>query len=65
MRFVFTLFHRWIGLTIATFIVFSGLTGAIISWDHELDDLINPHLLESDAKGELIPPLEMVSDSAP
>lgn len=38
-----TLLHRWAGLAIAAFIFFSGVTGAVISWDHELDDLINPH----------------------
>lgn len=60
MRLVLGILHRWIGLAIAAFIVFSGLTGAVISWDHELDELINPHLLKSETAGERIPPLEIV-----
>ncbi len=51
MRVVFTLLHRWIGLTIATFLIFSGLTGAVISWDHELDEVLNPHLTHAATEG--------------
>lgn len=47
MRSVFTLLHRYVGLLIAVFLIFSGLTGAIISWDHELDDWLNPHLMQA------------------
>lgn len=53
MRAVLTLLHRYFGLTIAAFLVITGLTGAIISWDHELDEWLNPHLLEAKSKGEL------------
>jgi uncharacterized iron-regulated membrane protein len=60
MRLVFTILHRWIGLTIAAFIVMSGLTGAVISWDHEIDELLNPHLTKSDTPGQRIPVLELV-----
>jgi uncharacterized iron-regulated membrane protein len=60
MRAVFTLLHRWAGLTIAAFLFVSGVTGAVISWDHELDDLINPHLLKTSSSGPRIPPLEMI-----
>jgi uncharacterized iron-regulated membrane protein len=42
MRFAFTLAHRWLGLAIATFLFVSGLTGAVISWDRELDRVLNP-----------------------
>lgn len=42
--------HRWAGLCIAAFLVVAGLTGAVISWDHELDGILNPHLIE--ASGE-------------
>lgn len=37
--------HRWVGLCIAGFLIMAGLTGAVISWDHEIDDLLNAHLL--------------------
>lgn len=36
---------------IAGFLFVSGLTGAVISWDHELDDLLNPHLMEAKSSG--------------
>lgn len=60
LRATVTLLHRWAGLAIAAFIFFSGVTGAIISWDHELDDFINPHLVKTASTGERIPPLEMI-----
>lgn len=45
MRNLATLLHRWVGLAIAGFLFVTGLTGAVISWDHELDNLLNPHLM--------------------
>lgn len=60
MRLVFTLFHRWVGLVIAGFLFVSGLTGAVISWDHELDDLLNPHLMEAKSSGPMLPVLDIV-----
>ena len=51
MRIFFTLVHRYAGLLIAAFLFFSGVTGAVISWDHELDDLLNPHLMRATASG--------------
>ncbi|MFN4281247.1 MAG: PepSY-associated TM helix domain-containing protein [Alphaproteobacteria bacterium] len=57
MRGLFTLIHRWVGLMIAAFLLVSGLTGAVISWDHELDDLINPHLTHVEERGAPLPPL--------
>ena len=51
MRTFATLLHRYAGLLIAAFLFVSGVTGAIISWDHELDDLLNPHLMEAQASG--------------
>lgn len=46
MRHVFLLLHRYVGLSLAAFLLVTGLTGAVISWDHELDDWLNPHLHE-------------------
>ncbi len=51
--------HRWAGLTIAAFLFVSGITGAVISWDHELDDLLNPHLVEVSSRGKAISSLEL------
>jgi uncharacterized iron-regulated membrane protein len=47
MRAVFLLLHRYIGLVLAAFLLVTGLTGAIISWDHELDEWLNPHLIHA------------------
>ncbi|BFM19838.1 PepSY-associated TM helix domain-containing protein [Gilvimarinus japonicus] len=54
MRSLMLHLHRYMGLTIAAFLVVSGLTGAIISWDHELDEWLNPHLNEVHTKGEAL-----------
>ncbi|PHV36249.1 peptidase [Janthinobacterium sp. BJB304] len=39
--------HRWFGLAVALFLFISGLTGAVISWDHELDAWLNPQLFHA------------------
>lgn len=59
MRAAFTFLHRWVGLAIAGFLFVSGLTGAVISWDHELDDLLNPHLMEATSAGPSLPALDL------
>lgn len=60
MRAFWVLIHRWFGLLMAGFLFLTGLTGAIISWDHELDDLLNPHLMEAPATGSARPSLEFI-----
>lgn len=47
MRHAFVLVHRWAGLFTAVFLFIAGLTGAVISWDHELDEWLNPHLFDA------------------
>jgi uncharacterized iron-regulated membrane protein len=59
MRSLFVPLHRWAGLLIAGFLFLSGITGAIISWDHELDDWLNPHLMEGSSTGSRQPVLEL------
>jgi uncharacterized iron-regulated membrane protein len=51
------LMHRWTGLFLAVFLFISGLTGAIISWDHELDEWLNPQLFEARGEGVSVSPL--------
>lgn len=51
MRHVWVLVHRYAGLLIAGFLFLSGVTGAVISWDHELDEWLNPHLTHAPATG--------------
>lgn len=59
MRSFATLLHRWAGLATAAFLFITGLTGAIISWDHELDELLNPHLTQVSSQGPALDPLEL------
>src|SRR5687767_197597 len=58
-RQLWVLIHRWVGLSIAAFLIISGITGAIISWDHELDDLLNSHLTYVDSRGPQLSALEL------
>ena len=60
MRAILVVLHRWFGLFIAGFLIIAGLTGALISWDHELDEWLNPHLFESQSEGQPLPMLELV-----
>ncbi|PSJ18784.1 PepSY-associated TM helix domain-containing protein [Nitrosomonas supralitoralis] len=55
-RQILTLLHRWTGLFLAVFLFISGLTGAIISWDHELDEWLNPQLFDRQSEGDSLPP---------
>lgn len=57
MRPLFVLLHRYVGLLMVPFLFVTGLTGAIISWDHELDDLLNPHLMHAPGDGRGLPAL--------
>lgn len=34
--------HRWFGIGMASFLFLSGLTGAVIAWNRELDAALNP-----------------------
>ncbi|NGM85895.1 PepSY domain-containing protein [Parapusillimonas sp. SGNA-6] len=61
MRLAATLIHRWAGLAIALFLVVSGLTGAVISWDHEIDEWLNSDLYTVDSQGEFRSPIELAA----
>lgn len=60
-RHILTVLHRWAGLSLTVFLFIAGFTGAIISWDHELDEWLNPQLFERQSQGETLPPL-MLAD---
>jgi uncharacterized iron-regulated membrane protein len=60
-RQLFVLVHRWVGLTIAAFLCVSGITGAVISWDHELDELLNSRLTHVDSRGVPLPSLDLAA----
>jgi len=59
MRPLFVRLHRWFGLTAALFLFIAGATGAVISWDHELDEWFNPHLYQARTAGTPLPALEL------
>lgn len=61
LRPYFGFLHRWVGLLTAGFLFISGVTGAVISWDHELDDLLNPHLMHATSAGAPIAPLALAA----
>ncbi|MFM2416108.1 MAG: hypothetical protein RL385_831 [Pseudomonadota bacterium] len=44
MRRALVVFHRVAGLFTASFLFIAGLSGAVIAWDHELDEVLNPQL---------------------
>lgn len=59
MRHGLVVLHRWAGLLMAVFLFISGVTGAVISWDHELDELLNPQLNSARSTGTALPPLAL------
>jgi len=59
MRPVLVLLHRWFGLAAAAFLFIAGVTGAVISWDHELDAWLNPQLYEARTAGPAQPALAL------
>jgi uncharacterized iron-regulated membrane protein len=61
MRPILALLHRWLGLFIAVFLFIAGLTGAVISWDHELDEWLNPQIFHATASGTAQPSLALAN----
>lgn len=59
MRTALISLHGYAGLVSAIFLFISGVTGAIISWDYQPDDFLNPHLIEARAGGKVIPSLDL------
>lgn len=57
----FAIWHRWFGLAAAIFLFISGATGAIISWDHELDAALNPTLFHAKTAGPQLPGTELAT----
>jgi len=61
MRAALVLLHRWFGLAAALFLFVAGATGAVISWDHELDAWLNPQLFDARSEGAPKPSLELAA----
>jgi len=61
MREFWTVVHRWLGLTAALFLIVAGATGAVISWDHEIDEWLNADIMETPGRGALQNPLALAA----
>ena len=61
MRVFWTTVHRWAGLTVALFLIVAGLTGAVTSWDHELDEWLNADIMHAPGRGPLRDPMELAA----
>lgn len=61
MRAFWTAVHRFAGLAVALFLIVSGLTGAVISWDHEIDGWLNSELYDTDSRGPFRDPFELAA----
>jgi uncharacterized iron-regulated membrane protein len=61
MRAFCTVVHRWLGLAIALFLILAGATGAVISWDHEIDEWLNADMLRTPGRGALQTPLALAA----
>ena len=64
MRAFWTVIHRWAGLTIALFLIVAGLTGAVTSWDHELDEWLNADIMDTPGRGPLQAPFALAQTVA-
>ncbi|WP_175942090.1 PepSY-associated TM helix domain-containing protein [Caballeronia sp. BCC1704] len=60
MRRVLVRLHRWFGVATALFLFVSGLTGAIIAWDHEIDAWLNPSFFHAQSRAAPLAPLDLV-----
>jgi uncharacterized iron-regulated membrane protein len=61
MRAFATTVHRWAGLAVALFLIVSGLTGAVISWDHEIDGWLNSELYDTESRGPFRDPFDLAA----
>ncbi len=61
MRSLWTVVHRWVGLAIALFLIVAGLTGAVTSWDHQLDEWLNADIMEAPGRGALRDPMALAA----
>ncbi|PXW17654.1 PepSY-associated TM helix domain-containing protein [Paraburkholderia caballeronis] len=61
MRPLLVRLHRWFGLATAGFLCLAGLTGAVIAWDHELDEALNPSYFHGRTPGQPLPATELAT----
>lgn len=51
--------HRWLGLTLAAFLVMAGLTGVVLAFHEDLDAWLNPHLFRVQPRETRLQPHEL------
>jgi uncharacterized iron-regulated membrane protein len=61
MRAFWTRIHRWAGLAVALFLIVAGLTGAVTSWDHELDEWLNADIMHAPGRGPMRDPMDLAA----
>lgn len=64
IRHVLLWMHRWIGLLIGGFLVIAGVTGSILAFDDELEQVINPQLYARPQPGSTHLDLAMLAERA-
>lgn len=62
MRLFWVVIHRWLGLTTAAFLFLTGITGAVIAWDHEIDEWLNADLMSARTPGPMRDPLQLARE---
>ncbi|WP_348653825.1 PepSY-associated TM helix domain-containing protein, partial [uncultured Psychrobacter sp.] len=55
--------HRYTGLAMAAFLIIASLTGALLAFHHELDDLFNHKLARVEAQNTPIQSVAALHDS--
>ncbi len=51
--------HRWLGLTLAAFLVMAGLTGTLLAFNDSIDASLNSRLFRVQPRGQKLSPLEV------
>jgi len=61
MRPILVRLHRWFGIGTVLFLFVSGLTGAIIAWNQELDAALNPEFYYARFNAPALSPLDIAN----
>jgi uncharacterized iron-regulated membrane protein len=64
LRAVIMVTHRWTGLTIAIFLCVVGITGSILAFGMQIDQLLNPELHGEGEPGKPLLPLSVFAQNA-
>jgi uncharacterized iron-regulated membrane protein len=61
MRKGLVVLHRYLGLTMAVFLVIAGVTGSIMAFEDEIDTWLNPQLFRVDSRGDMLSPARLAA----